>query len=76
VDSHQAHRPAEWEKITTALVAVAIVALVGFLIIRNEPVADPNLAVATRILLSLASASLGATIPGFLMSVGPLRVLG
>jgi hypothetical protein len=39
---------------------------VVYLVIRNEPFADPNLVVAARILLSLAVATLGATVPGFL----------
>jgi|GEM_PF-6731698 len=55
-----------WEKITTAGVASGIVGLVGVLVIRNEPIADPNLVVILRIVVSLAIAALGATIPGFL----------
>jgi hypothetical protein len=47
-------------------VSVAIVVMVGYLIVRNEPLADKNLVVETRTLLSLATAVLGATIPGFL----------
>jgi hypothetical protein len=42
------------------------VGLIGYLLIRNEPFRSQNLVVAMRILLSLAAATLGAAIPGFL----------
>jgi hypothetical protein len=42
-----------------------IVGLVGYLVIRNEPIADQNMVVMLRILLSLAVSVLGAVIPGF-----------
>jgi hypothetical protein len=54
------------ERFVAIFVAVAIIALAGYLIVRNEPFADPNLVVVTRVILSLAVAVLGATIPGFL----------
>lgn len=60
------YTPATWERATVTVLAVAVVGLVGFLVVRNEAFADPNLVVATRALLSLAIAVLGATIPGFL----------
>ena len=60
------YRPAIWEKIVSASVAVAIVALVGFLVIRNEPFADQQLAALVRILLSLAT----AVNPGLYSSCG------
>lgn len=50
----------------TAAVAVLIVLFICWLIVRNEPIRDANLAVLLRILVSLAVAALGATIPGFL----------
>lgn len=37
-----------------------------FLVIRNDPFADPDLVVLVRIVLALAVGILGATIPGFL----------
>jgi hypothetical protein len=65
-DWPQSYTPSEWEKITTAVIAILIIVLVGYLVIRNQAFADPNLVVLTRVLLSLAIAALGATIPGFL----------
>lgn len=60
------HSVAQWEKVVAAVVAVFIVGLVSFLVIRDKPFSDPNLAVFVRILLSLSCAVLGAVIPGFL----------
>lgn len=57
---------ATWEKITVLVVAVFITGITSFLVIRNEPFADSNFVVLIRILLSLATAVLGAAIPGFL----------
>jgi len=37
-----------------------------FLLVRNEPIADPHLFFGLRLLLSLGAATLGASIPGFL----------
>src|SRR5207244_1335958 len=48
------------------ITAVGIIGLSGYLIVRNEPFADANLVVVTRVILSLAVAVLGATVPGFL----------
>jgi hypothetical protein len=56
--------PELWEKIVSYVVAVFIVLLVGFLVIRNEPFADPNLVVIIRIVLIVAVGVFGATIPG------------
>jgi hypothetical protein len=58
-----------FERAAAALVGVAMVGLVGFLLVRNQPVADARLFLALRVVLSLGAAILGATIPGFL-SVG------
>ena len=55
-----------FDRIAATLAALAVVGLVGYLLIRNEPVADSRLFLALRILLSLSAATLGATIPGFL----------
>jgi hypothetical protein len=55
-----------WERAISACAAVTIVGLVGFLVIRNQPFSDPNLVVFVRIMLSFATALLGATIPGTL----------
>ncbi len=60
------YRPALWEKIVASSVAVLIFALVGWLVIRNQPFTDPNLVVLLRNVVSVATGILGATIPGFL----------
>jgi hypothetical protein len=48
------------------LAAVAVISLIGFVVIRNEKFADPNLVVLMRIVLGLSVAIFGATVPGFL----------
>lgn len=60
------YRQSSAERWVAILTAVSVIALVGFLVIRNEPFSDRNLVVLVRIILSLAVAVLGATIPGFL----------
>jgi hypothetical protein len=54
------------DSILAGLAALAIIGVVLFLAVRNTPIADPNLVVALRTLLSLGAAILGAAIPGFL----------
>ncbi len=60
------YKPASWEKITFVIVSISIIITALFITIRNEPFADSNLVVIFRIMLSVAAAALGATIPGFL----------
>lgn len=60
------HHPSLWERIIAMVAALAVVALIAYLVIRNEPFRDANLVVLTRIILSVAVAIIGATIPGFL----------
>ncbi len=55
-----------FERIAATCAALVIVGLVIFLLIRNQPIADPRLFLALRVVLSLGAAVLGATIPGFL----------
>jgi small GTP-binding protein len=55
-----------WEKVIVYLSGVAFMSLVGYLLIRNDPIADPNLVVVVRTILSLVVALFGATIPGML----------
>src|ERR1043165_8181374 len=55
-----------WERAISALAAVAVISLIGFVVIRNEKFADPNLVVLMRIVLGLSVAIFGATVPGFL----------
>jgi hypothetical protein len=60
------YQPQTWEKVASYITAFLFVGSVVFLLIRNQPIADPNLVVALRVLLSLMVAVLGASIPGML----------
>jgi len=55
-----------FDRIVATLAALVIVGLMAFLLIRNEPIADPRLFFGLRLLLSFGAATLGASIPGFL----------
>ena len=46
--------------------ALVVVGLAVFLLVRNEPIADPKLFFVLRVVVSFSAATLGATIPGFL----------
>ncbi|CAO3435557.1 hypothetical protein [Azospirillum doebereinerae] len=54
------------ERMAATLSALAIVGTAMGLLIRNEPIADPRLFFALRVIVSVAAAVLGAAIPGFL----------
>jgi GTPase SAR1 family protein len=60
------YQPQTWEKLIVLLTGTVFIALIGFLLIRNEPFADRNLVVLARILLSVIAGLFSATIPGFL----------
>ena len=60
------YQPGLLERSTVVGAAVVIVGFVLFLCFRNEPLRDPNAVVMLRTVLSLATAALGATLPGFL----------
>jgi hypothetical protein len=60
------YQPQTWERVIVYGAALLIIGLIVFLVIRNEPIADPNFVVFIRIVLSLAVAALGAFIPGML----------
>ena len=62
-----------WERAAPVLTSILVVALVAYVVVRNEPFADPNLVVLIRVILSLSTAVLGATIPGFLRVDWKLR---
>ncbi|WP_417914142.1 hypothetical protein [Candidatus Electronema sp. JM] len=66
MNSQLPYQPAQWEKIVATIVALFIVGLISFLVIRDKPFSDSNFPIFIRILLSLACAVLGAVIPGFL----------
>ena len=46
--------------------ALVIVGLAVFLLVRNQPIADPRLFFVLRVVISFSAATLGAAIPGFL----------
>jgi hypothetical protein len=65
-ESHTTYTPQTWEKIVTYATAVLFVGTIVFLLIRNVPIADKNLVVALRVLLSIVIAIFGASVPGML----------
>jgi hypothetical protein len=60
------YQPHTWEKVVSYATAFLFIATTVFLLIRNQPIADPNLVVVLRILLSLMVAIFGASVPGML----------
>ena len=59
-------KPTSFDRVVATVAAAGIFGLVGYLLIRNEPINDPALMYALRLVLSFSAAALGATIPGFL----------
>jgi heme A synthase len=67
IPSNTARAPgAQSDRIAATLAALVVVGLAVFLLVRNQPIADPKLFFVLRVVLSFAAAALGATIPGFL----------
>jgi small GTP-binding protein len=60
------YQPQTWERIVAYAAAVLFLGVVSFIAIRNEPIADPNIVVLIRTVLSLVVAVIGATVPGML----------
>jgi hypothetical protein len=60
------HPTNSFDRIATTCAALIIVCLAVFLLIRNQPIADPRLFLVMRVIISFSAAALGATIPGFL----------
>jgi hypothetical protein len=54
-----------FDRLAATVAALVIVGLAVFLLIRNQPIADPRLFFVMRVVLSLSAAILGASIPGF-----------
>jgi len=54
-----------WEKVLAYVVGMILLGVGCYLMLRNEPFRDPNFVVILRIMISLAAATIGATIPGF-----------
>ena len=55
-----------FDRVAATCAALVIVGLAVFLLIRNQPIADPRLFLVLRVVVSFGAAALGATIPGFL----------
>lgn len=60
------YQPQNWGKAVTYSTGLGFFGVVCFLLIRNQPISDPNLVVALRTLLSLTIAIFGAALPGLL----------
>jgi len=60
------HQSFTLERVAAILSALLVLSVVAFLLIRNTPISDPILGFALRLILSLSTAILGATVPGFL----------
>ena len=56
----------QFDRVAATLAALIVVGLAVFLLVRNEPIADPKLFFVLRVVVSFSAATLGATIPGFL----------
>jgi hypothetical protein len=56
----------QFDRIAATCAALVVVGLAVFLLIRNQPIADPRLFFVLRVVLSFSAATLAATIPGFL----------
>lgn len=55
-----------WERLVAVSAAALVVVVVLVLAIRNQPIVDKNVVVLLRIVISIAIAIFGATVPGFL----------
>jgi hypothetical protein len=60
------YQPATWEKAFVYVSAAVIIIAILIISFRDKPFADKNVVVLLRIVLSLAIAVMGATVPGFL----------
>jgi len=56
----------QFDRIAGILAAIVVMGLAVFLLIRNEPIADPKLFFVLRVVMSFGAATLGSAIPGFL----------
>ncbi len=54
------------DKFMALISALLVFLLLAFVVIRNEPFADPNIVIGMRIFISLSASIFGASIPGFL----------
>jgi hypothetical protein len=56
----------QFDRIAATCAALVVVGLAVFLLVRNQEIADQRLFFVLRVVVSFATATLGATIPGFL----------
>src|SRR3981189_2594029 len=56
----------QFDRVAATCAALVVVGLAVFLLVRNEEIADPRLFFVLRVVLSFSTATLGATIPGYL----------
>ncbi len=56
----------QFDRVAATCAALVIVGLAVFLLVRNQEIADSRLFFVLRVVVSFATATLGATIPGFL----------
>jgi hypothetical protein len=56
----------QFDRVAATCAALVVVGLAVFLLVRNQEIADPRLFFVLRVVVSFATATLGATIPGFL----------
>jgi hypothetical protein len=56
----------QFDRVAATVAALVVVGLAVFLLVRNQPIADPKLFFVLRVVMSFSAAILGATIPGFL----------
>jgi hypothetical protein len=63
-------------QLTAVIMALSIIGLGIWVVVRNQPFADPNIVVVLRILVAVAAAICGATIPGFLHIESKFRGFG
>jgi hypothetical protein len=56
----------QFDRVAATVAALVVVGLAVFLLVRNQPIADPKLFFVLRVVMSFSAAALGATIPGFL----------
>jgi hypothetical protein len=55
-----------FDRVASVVAGLAVLGLAGYLLVRNQAIASPQLFFALRVILSFGVATLGATIPGFL----------
>lgn len=60
------YEPKFWEKIIAMFSGLFFLSTIIFLLLRNEPISDPNLVIFTRVILSFFVSLFGGSVPGYL----------